>query len=152
MMRDDRDPTVRLEAAGALWKLGQPSGLDDLVGGTISAYPDDQMIALLALAGPHDTRSLGHIQAQLTADYVEVALVAARAAGILGSDEGYGVAMIGAKSVDPRQRLLAAMAFGDIGRPDAQPILANLLNDTDSDVRLAAAGALLQIGGGTKSE
>jgi HEAT repeat protein len=120
--------------------------LDDLVAGTISAYPDDQMIALLAIAGPHDTRSLGHVEAQLIADYPEVALVAARAAGILGSDRGYGVALIGAKSIDPRQRLLAALAFGDIGRTDAQPVLAGLLTDSETDVRLAAAGALLQIG------
>jgi HEAT repeat protein len=151
-MQEDRDPDVRLEAAGALWKLGDERGLDDLVAGTISAYPDDQMVALLAITGPHDTRSLGHVEAQLIADYPEVALVAARAAGILGSDRGYGVALIGAKSVDPRQRRLAAMAFGDIGRPDAQPILANLLSDSDTDVRLTAAGALLQISGGTKSE
>ena len=146
MMNNDHDPSVRLEAAGALWELGQESGLEDLVGGTISAYPDDQMVALLAIAAPHDTRSLGHVEAQLTADYPEVALVAARAAGMLGSDRGYGVALIGAKSVDQRQRLLAALAFGDIGRSDSQPVLAKLLTDTDPDVRLAAAGALLQIG------
>jgi HEAT repeat protein len=56
------------------------------------------------------------------------------------------VALIGAKSIDPRQRLLAALAFGDIGRTDAQPVLAGLLTDSETDVRLAAAGALLQIG------
>jgi HEAT repeat protein len=152
MQKEDKDPTVRLEAAGALWKLGDERGLDDLVGATISAYPDDQMVALLAIAGPHDMRSQGHIDAQLTADYTEVALVAARAAGILGSDRGYGVAMIGARSADPRQRLLAALAFADIGRSDAQPILGGLLADKTTDVRLAAAGALLQINQGKKSE
>ena len=146
MMNEDHDPSVRLEAAGALWQLGQESGLEELVGGTISAYPDDQMVSLLAIAAPHDTRSLGHVDSQLIADYPEVALVAARAAGMLGSDQGYGVALIGAKSVDPRQRLLAALAFGDIGRTDSQPVLANLLSDTETDVRLAAAGALLEIG------
>ncbi len=145
MRNSDHDPSVRLEAAGALWELGEDSGLEDLVAGTISAYPDDQMVSLLAIAEPHDTRSLGHVEAQLIADYPEVALVAARAAGMLGSDRGYGVALNGAKNIDPRQRLLAAMAFADIGRTDAQPVLAKLLTDSDPDVRLAAAGALLQI-------
>ena len=56
------------------------------------------------------------------------------------------MALIGAKSVDPRQRLLAVLAFGDIGRSDAQPVLANLLIDSDVDVRLAAAVSLLEIG------
>ena len=70
---------------------------------------------------------------------------AARAAGMLGSDEGYGVAMQGEKSADPRQRALAAMAYGAIGRSDAQPRLAKLLKDVDPDVRLAAANAIMQI-------
>jgi HEAT repeat protein len=101
----------------------------------------------LALAEPRDTRVLGNVESQLANDdYPEVGLVAARAAGMLGSDDGYGVALKGAKSVDPRQRFLAAMAFGDIGRADAQPILAKLLEDTDPDVRLASAEALLLIG------
>jgi HEAT repeat protein len=151
MLKDDHDPDVRLQAAGALWRLGDEHGLDELVAATLSRYPDDQMVAVLALAQPHDTRVLGHIEAQLTADYPEVALVAARAAGMLGSDRGYGVAMEGSSSRDPRRRLLAAMAFGDIGRADAQPILKKLLNDADPDVRLAAAGALLEIGNANKA-
>jgi HEAT repeat protein len=145
MLRNDKEATVRLQAAEALWRLGDERGLDDLVGATVSMYPDDKMIALLALAEPRDTRMLGHVEGALTDDYPEVALVAARAAGMLGSDHGYGVALNGAKSDDPRQRLLAAMAFSGIGRADAQPILAKLLDDKDADVRLAAAGALLHI-------
>jgi HEAT repeat protein len=145
MLRSDKDAVVRLQAAEALWRLGDERGLDDLVGATVSMYPDDKMIALLALAQPHDTRMLGHVEGALTDDYPEVALVAARAAGMLGSDHGYGVALNGAKSDDPRQQLLAAMAFGAIGRADAQPTLGKLLDDKDADVRLAAAGALLKI-------
>jgi HEAT repeat protein len=103
------------------------------------------MIALLALAGPKDARVLGHIEGNLTADYDEVSLVAARAAGMVGSDAGYGVALRGIKSSLTRQRMLAAMAFGAIGRSDAQEYLAPLLKDEDADVRLAAATALLQL-------
>jgi len=42
---------------------------------------------------------------------------------------------------------LAALAFGDIGRTDAQPILAQLLHDPDRPVRLAAATAILELKG-----
>ena len=67
---------------------------------------------------------------------------------MIGSDEGYGVALKGASSTDPRQRLLAALAFGAIGRSDAQETLANLLKDDNTDVRVAAATAILQLKSG----
>lgn len=146
MLEKDKIAAVRLQAAEALWRLGEERGLDELVGATVSMYPDDRMIAVLALAQPRDTRVLGHVEGLLTDDYPEVTLVAARAAGMLGSDHGYGVALNGAKSVDGRQRLLAAMALGAVGRTDAQPVLANLLRDSNPDVKLAAAGAELSLG------
>lgn len=145
MVKTDKSPDVVLQAAEAMWKLGDERGLDELVGATVSRYPDDQMVALLALAGPHDTRVLGHIEGLMTEQYPEVTLVAARAAGMLGSDDGYGIALNGAKSVDPRQRFLAALALGAIGRADSQPVLATLLKDSDPDTRLASAGALVQV-------
>jgi HEAT repeat protein len=65
--------------------------------------------------------------------------------GQLGSDDGYGVALKGAKSGQGRQRFLAALAFGAIGRTDAQGTLRNLLKDKDRRVRVAAAAAVLEI-------
>jgi HEAT repeat protein len=103
------------------------------------------MVALLALARPKDHRAEQNFRGALTSDYVEVALVAARCMGMLGSDEGYGVALQGARSADPRQRLLAALAFGAIARTDAQEPLKKLLEDSDPDVRVAAANAILQL-------
>ena len=144
-MLADPNPAVRLQVAEALWRLGREDGLERLVSYSISGHADEQMIALLALAAPRDRRVLGHITGNLVNDYEEVALVAARAAGMLGSDAGYGVALNGYKSKDPRQRMLAALAFGAIGRTDAQDELAQLLKDPDHDVRLAAATALLQM-------
>jgi HEAT repeat protein len=88
---------------------------------------------------------MGHLRAALTADYPEVRVVAARAMGMLGSDAGHGIAAEAARSPDVYQRHRAAMALGDIGRSDAQPILAELMKQTDApaDVRLAAARGLL---------
>ncbi len=141
----DADTLVRLQAAEGLWRLKKQDVLEYLVSSTISRYPDDQMIAALAIAAPRDPRVAEHLRGMLTTAYPEVNLVAARALGMLGFDEGYGVAMQGMKSDDARQRQLAAMAFGGIGRPDAQQMLGKLLKDTDEDVRIAASSALLQL-------
>jgi HEAT repeat protein len=104
------------------------------------------MIAVLALAARNDNRVIKHLYSALTADYPEVCLVAARAMGMLGSQFGYAVASQGVASKDPRQRSLAALALGAIGRSDAQAMLGELLKDKESpDVRLSAAQALLQL-------
>lgn len=142
---NDNDPVVRLQAAESLWRLHDNQALDTLVIATISRYPDDRMVAALALAAPHDPRVAEHIRGMLTSSYPEVCLVAARAMGMLGFDEGYGVATQGAKSSDARQRQLAAMAFGAIGRMDSQQMLGKLLRDNDEDVRIAASAAILQL-------
>ena len=141
----DPSPAVRLQAAESLWRLGDQQGLESLVSASLSKFPDDQMLAILALAAPKDQRVLGHVQGQLTNDYDEVSLIAARAAGMLGTDDGYSVALKGSHSVDPRQRMLAALAFGAIGRADSQSLLSVLLKDTNQDVRIAAATAILQL-------
>jgi HEAT repeat protein len=144
-MRTDAKPGVRLQVSEAMWRLGDESALDALVAATISAYADDQIIGVLALAGPRDTRVAEHIRGKLVSDFPEVSLAAARALGELGMDDGYVVAQKGADSVDPRQRALAALAFGAIGRSDAQPILQKLLAAPEEPVRLAAATAILEL-------
>ena len=141
----DPSAAVRLQAAESLWRLGDARGLESVIASSLSKFPDDRMLAVLALAAPRDRRVLGHVQGELTDDYDEVSLIAARAAGMLGSDDGYGVALKGAHSTDPRQRLLAALALGAIGRSDSQTILSILLRDSDQDVRIAASTALLQL-------
>jgi HEAT repeat protein len=145
-MRKDVQSSVRLQASASLWLMHDPQGLDDLAAYAISKFPDDLIIATLALAGPKDQRVLQHVEANLTADYPEVCLAAARACGELGSDEGYSIAIKGAHSQDPRQRLLAALALGAIGRSDAQPVLAQLLKDPVATVQVGAATAILQLG------
>jgi HEAT repeat protein len=144
-MANDASWTVRLQVAESRWLLGDEDGLTDLVSGTVSKFPNEQIESIIGLAGPRDPRVAEHVRSGLTSEYAEVSLASARALGELGSDEGYGVAMAGANSADPRQRAMAAMAFGAIGRRDAQPMLAVLLRDTDLNVRVAAATAILQL-------
>ena len=147
MMKKDLSSNVRLQAAEALWRLGDARGEDTLVQGTVSSYASDRMIAVTALAEPRDRAVLRNVYGLLTDEYPEVALVAARCAGELGNDAGIGVAEAGARSTDPMQRALAALALGAIGRTDSQPILAKLLQDDQPDVRLTAATAILQVDG-----
>jgi HEAT repeat protein len=144
-MTTDSDAGVRIQVADSMWRLGDQRGLDVLVAGTVSQFADDRMLCLMGLAGPKDRRVEEHLRGQLTDEYPEVALVAARAMGDIGLDDGYGVCLKYINSTDPRQRQLAATALGSIGRSDAQTILAPLLNDPDQRVRLAAATAILQL-------
>ena len=144
-MRHDPHPAVRQQAATALWQLGSLQGRDDLVGWGLSGYPDDRMIGLLGLAAPRNRDVIEHIRGNLVSDWPAVSLAAARAMGMLGSDEGYGVAQHGAKSDDPRDQIQAALAFGAIGRSDSQDILRRLLGSSNPNVRIAAAEAILQL-------
>lgn len=145
VLERDVSPAVRIQASEALWRLGDEQGLQDLVGYSISQYPDDQIIAVVALAEPRDQRVKEHVRGLLTSDYPEVALAAARAMGMLGSDLGYRVAEKAVDSKDPRQRALAALAFGTMGRTDAQPYLAQLLKDNDLQVRVSAAAGMMEL-------
>ena len=64
--------------------------------------------------------------------------------GMIGSDEGYTLAVKCATSKDPRQRSLAALAMGAIGRSDLPPSCADV-NGCYPTVRLSAATAILQL-------
>lgn len=144
-MRTDPHPAVRQQASAAMWQLHSTQGRDDLISWTISRYPDDEMFGFLALSEPHDRTIIQHVRIGLVSEWPEVSLVAARGMGMLGSDEGYAIAIKGAESIDPRQRLEAALAFGAIGRSDSQDQLRKLLTDSATNVRIAAAEAILQL-------
>jgi HEAT repeat protein len=147
VMRGDIDPLVREQALEALWRLGDEEALKPLIALTVSGYADDRIIGLLALAAPKRQIVREHVRGLLAGDdvQVEVTLVAARAMGMLGSDEGYKLATDATRSPDPNQRFLAAAALGAIGRTDAQNELRRLLGDSVPNVQLAAASALLEV-------
>lgn len=150
-MITDPELDVRMQAAEALWRLGDEEGKKILIAGTVSGYVDDQIFAILGLVGPRDQRVKPYVMAKFANDhdkaqFAELQLVAARALGMLGDDSGYGLAIRSCTNPDPRRRSLAALALGDIGRPDAQDALSKLLEDDSPQVRLSAATALRLIG------
>jgi HEAT repeat protein len=156
-MTRDFSPSVQLQVLEARYRLGDKEATEKLIAGTLSSAPDDQIISLLALGTSKDIALVPTMRAKLTNDYPEVALAAARALGMVGSDAGMGVALkyiAAPDQKDPqdptvnmgaRRRALAALALGEIGRTDAQPQLGRLLKDNDPGVRLAAATAILQL-------
>jgi HEAT repeat protein len=144
-MRKDAVATIQIQAAESLWRLGDDRGRDDLLAYAISRYADDVILATLALAAPRNPEVIQHVRANLTDDYPEEELAAARALGMLGSDEGYALAMHYLTSDERRQRMMAAMALGAIQHPEARPELAKLLTDPSAQVRLAAATAILEL-------
>jgi HEAT repeat protein len=149
-MQNDLDSSVRLQVAEAMWRLGDEDGLKDLAEMSIGGYADEQIMSIIGMADAGDTRVIPHIRGKLASDPKrhdppEIGLVAARLLGKLGSDEGYGVAMHGATMTDPRLKSLAALAFGAIGRSDAQPILSPMLKDPNQAVRIAAATGILEL-------
>ncbi len=144
-MMHDREPAVLLAVNEARWRLGDMESFANLVAASQSAFPDYQIVALLAMAGPKDQRVSEHVRSMLTAEHVEVQLAAATAMANLDSDAGYAIAATATASRDPRQQLLAALALGAMGRSDAQQYLAPLLDSGDADVRLAAASAILRL-------
>jgi len=141
----DRAPEVRLQSAEALWRLGNQQGLTYLVAAGISGNAAHQMVAILAMAAPRDRRVIEHVRCGKDSEYLEVRLVTARALGMLSSDEMFDIALSAVRAGESRQRHLAALALGAIGRPDAADALAALLKDPDPDVRVAAATAILQL-------
>jgi HEAT repeat protein len=142
-----RDPTVdvRVQVAEAIWRLGGEEGVQFLIAAGMNRYPEYQMVALMALAGARDGRVTQHVRVCLDSEVPDVRLVAARAMGMLGSDEGLRIALDGTSASNTRQRYLAALALGAIGKPEGQEALARLLRDSDPDIRVAAATGILQI-------
>jgi HEAT repeat protein len=150
MLAADTDAQVRLQAAESMWRLGDEEGLRVLVAATVSEYSSDQILAVLALAAPRDERVKQNLIGRLIGNegdvtWVELQLASARALGMIGADDGFMIALDGATKSDPRQRALAALALGDIGRTDAQPALAKLLEDNNAFARIAAALAIRQL-------
>jgi HEAT repeat protein len=144
-MQRDKEGFVRLAVAEAMWRLGDNAGRDTLIGASVSRFSDDQMAGTLALGATRNKEVRGHVYVNLTAEYVEVQLVAARVMGQLDSDAGWPIAMKAVGSKDVRQRQLAALALGAIGRSDSQDALRKLLDDDDQDVQVAAAMGILQL-------
>ena len=157
----DADAGVRDHVLEAMARLGNREARQELTFMTGAGLGSDEVFAISALAATGDKTYLETFRYKLaTATHLETRLAAARGLGLLNSDDGFEIAMRSlhvdrpsrSDPQDPapeqllRTRQLAAAALGAIGRPDALPALARILNDSpDPRVQVSAARAILDI-------
>lgn len=158
---EDRDPGVRHHALEAMARLGNREARQELTFMTNAGIGPEEVFAIAALAATRDPVYAQAFRYKLaTATHIETRLAAARGLGLLGLDEGYDVALRALRFVRPvrrsandsregqalRARQMAASALSAIGRVDALPALARLLDRSrDPRVQVSAARAILEI-------
>ena len=126
-------------------RLGDERGLDALISGSISKFPDDQMIALLALAGPKDRR-----RSVTSRDNSPPTTPRSRSLPpALPACSAPTPATASRSSTSTAPTTAAECSPPSHSAPSAGPMvqthLAPLLKDPDPDVRVAAAQAILQL-------
>jgi len=157
----DPDPGVRHHALEAMARLGNADAKKELSFMANAGVGTEETFALQALAATGDRSYIDTFRYKLAnASHTETRLAAARALGLLGSDEGLAAALGALNDAsglrnEPgdspgdqllRRRQLAASALGAIGRDDAFPTLEKWLeNRSDPRVQVSAAGAILEI-------
>lgn len=165
----DSDEGVREHSLEAMARLGNREARQELTFMTGAGVGSDEVFAINALAATGDPAYLETFRYKLAnAMHLETRLAAARGLGLLHSDEGFETAIRTLRTDRPirydpqdppdeqmlRTRQLAIAALGAIGRTDALPVLAKLLDarrekngnvDSDPRVQVSAARAILDI-------
>jgi len=153
LTQPDQSPSVQLQAAEALARLGDRKILKRLLVFASSLYADDKLLAIVGL------RHIGgrDVFAQMTvlADdpQIEVKLSAIRALGKLAEDKQVRFVRSSLKYKDPdgenlatrRVRGLAVLALGSVGTDKDIRLLYNLMaeNARNKYLRIAAARAVI---------
>jgi HEAT repeat protein len=157
----DPDEGVQLQALESMALLGNREAQQQLTFYANSGTGYKEAFALNALSQTHARRFLDTYRYRLRhTDFLETRLSAARGLGLLGTREGYPVAVEALNFNSPRRdladdpaenqvrriRQLAALALGAIGDPRALPALdrALMLCD-DPNVQVAIGKAILEI-------
>ena len=156
----ERSSRVAAQAWGALAMLGDTRAVDRLI-----AYTQGDRVArtialqtLVELKNPHAADALRD-RLSPREEFVLLRLMAARALGRLGFDDGYALAATLAdpktpiEIADPQARLAeqlsirtnAALALGAIGEQRALGVLQRLAHEGEMPVQVAACDAILQI-------
>ena len=171
----DRSPVVRVVAARALGKLGQPAAVPKLLaeyasGRLPSGIVSTSLLHLGPAAGPalqtrlHDgdprvralaarliglldwTPAAGDLVALLGDDDAATRVEAAASLGRLGTENATEPLLARLSDASPDARVAAAEALGRLGDPDSCAGLAAALEDPRHEVRAAAASALVALG------
>ena len=151
----DEDMSVKLQAAEAMALLGDKKMQRMMANYSRSGYDDEQILGLLTIGqigGDQWLEQVAYVYQQSRGGKrLGMRLVAGRALAMMGDDRGFNTALralshkSGSSSESARVRALAAMAVGQMGRPEALCKLRSLLEDVDDEVRVAGACAILKI-------
>ena len=147
------DDKVRFQAAEAIAKLGDENIYPKLWTLLISAYADDRIMGIRAMAALGTPKAKGAVVTMLGDKVLEVRLVAAEQLGMLGNVSGEPevldvftknlTAGLDAEATE-RVEVLTAMAISQIRTVQLRKYLPQLIESRSKIVRLAAAKAVLR--------
>jgi HEAT repeat protein len=155
----ETEPRAKFEITAALARLGDPSGITALVAFSVSKYVEDRIFAMstwpeidnpdaadVLLSGLQDPMpGIKNPSHEVRLMSARIQLTAARGLGKLGNRAGRKVAVEGISDANPEIRSLAALALGNILDPSEDGALVHMLSDPDERVRVAAAGAIIEL-------
>ncbi|MCF7974223.1 MAG: HEAT repeat domain-containing protein [Phycisphaerae bacterium] len=147
------DERVRLQALESLAMLQSPSAYEKIWTRLISAFADDRITGIRAMAYLGNNQAISAIATMLDDEVPEVRLAAAEQLGKLNVAAGEKEVMdvlekpvSGDMATQMRLKIMSAMAIGEI---DSEPLakhLPRLLKDPSTIVQLAAAKAIFRRG------
>lgn len=147
------DERVRLQALESMAMLQSPSAYEKIWTRLISAFADDRIMGIQAMAHLQNQQAVGALVTMLDDDVPEVRLAAAEKLGKLGSLRGEPVVrkvlekpISGDVATQMRTKIMAALAVGEIKSESLAKYLPKFLNDPSKYVQLAAAKAIFRQG------
>jgi HEAT repeat protein len=147
------DERVRLQALESLAMLQSPSAYEKIWTRLISAFADDRIMGIRAMAYLGDNQAMSAIATMLDDEVPEVRLAAAEQLGRLNDPVGETVvrqvlekSISGDVATQMRIKIMIAMAIGEIESESLARHLPKLLKDPSKIVQLAAAKAVFRRG------
>ena len=151
MYKKDQAPVVRLQAAEALARLGDPKILRKLLVYAGSGYADDRLIAISGLEYCGGPEAYAMLTVLADDPQIEVRLAAIRALGKRADEKDRNLVRKSVRYTDPqgdaiattRVRGLAVLALGRVGKPRDAALLYEAMADDNARVRVSAARATI---------
>lgn len=140
-----RDAIVRLQFAEAVTKLGDYSNLNAIRAGAYSTLGEVQVLAVILLGDLRDRTMGPALRQMLDQPPVERQVAAAASLAKMGQFHGLNTVLKASRMDGYLQRSQAAMALGYFDADAAAERLVQLLADSQGQVRLSAATALLRM-------
>ncbi len=145
------DDRVRLQALESMAMLQSPSVYEKIWTLLISAFADDRIMGIQAMAHLKSQEAISAIGTMLDNEVPEVRLAAAEQLGKLGDPVGESVVrkvlekpLSGDMATQMRTRIMATLAVGEIKSASLARYLPKLLKDPSRLVQLAAAKAVFR--------